>query len=163
MPEHPLPTTVKSPLAAAVKLSGVLRLFVRVAVLVTEVPTPTLLKFTVVGESDACRTPVPLRLMVCGLLGALSLINTEPVNGPVEVGAKVKLIVQEALGASENEPVAGQLVAMCGSAKGALGGVMLETTRGAVPVFLSCTDFTALVVPSAWFPKFTVVVLSDAV
>jgi hypothetical protein len=101
--------------------------------------------------------------MDCGLPAALSLIDTEPVNVPVEAGAKVKLIVQEALGASENEPEAAQLVAICGSAKGAFGGVMLETTRGAVPVFLSCTDFTALVVPSAWFPKFTVVVLSDAV
>jgi hypothetical protein len=93
--------------------------------------------------------------MVCGLPDALSLINTELVNGPVEAGARAKLIAPEAMGASERESEDGQLAAICGSARGRLGGVMLETTRRAVPALLSCTDFGAPVVPSAWLSKFT--------
>jgi hypothetical protein len=54
MAAHPFPTTAKSPLAVAVKLRGVLRLLARVAVVVLDAPNPILLKFSVVGESEAC-------------------------------------------------------------------------------------------------------------
>ena len=38
--------------------------------------------------------PVPLRLTVCGLPGALSVTLSVPVRAPAEVGEKVALIVQ---------------------------------------------------------------------
>lgn len=43
--------------------------------------------------------PVPLRLTVCGLLGALSVSVSAPVRLPMAVGVNVTLIVQPAFGA----------------------------------------------------------------
>ncbi len=45
--------------------------------------------------------PVPVRLMVCGLPAALSVMLTEAVRVPVAVGVNVTEIVQLALAASE--------------------------------------------------------------
>lgn len=113
-------------------------------------PTPTLPKLRVAVESEACTTPVPLRLTIWGLPGALSVNKIELAKVPAVVGANVTLTVHEAFGASENEPVAGHgLVPMRGSVKGAVGETMPETTNVAVPLFVRRTDFDALVVPMA--------------
>jgi hypothetical protein len=65
-------------------------------------------------------------------------------------------MVQNALRISEP----GQL---CVIVNGAADGVMLLITSVVVLVFVSFTDFDALVVPIAWFPKLMLVALSEAV
>jgi hypothetical protein len=50
--------------------------------------------------------PVPDRVIVCGLPGALSVIITAELRAPVVVGVKVTLIVHEAFSAK----LAGQLL-----------------------------------------------------
>lgn|SRR5579862_1891181 len=57
------------------------------------VPTFTVPKFSDVGLRLRATAPDPVRLMVCGLLLALSLILTVPVWGPVVVGLKVTVMV----------------------------------------------------------------------
>jgi len=80
--------------------------------------------------------------MVCGLPGALSAIEKEPLTIPIAVGTKVTLKVQWADGASEG----GQLLL---SEKGAVAGVMLEIIRAVVVlVFVRRTDLAELVVPT---------------
>ena len=69
------------------------------------VPTVWLPKLRLVGDSVTAgalaTAPVPVRLTVCGLPGALSVIVTVPVRVPVAVGVKVTLMVQLALAAKE--------------------------------------------------------------
>ena len=38
--------------------------------------------------------PIPVSFDVCGLLGSLSVITTEPVRDPVTVGLKLTLMLQ---------------------------------------------------------------------
>ena len=84
-------------------------------------------------------TPVPLRLTVCGLSLASSVMLTTPVRVPVAVGVKVTLIWQLALAASgPTQPVA---------AKSPLAPTLLMLS-GAVPVFVSVTVCEELVVPT---------------
>jgi len=52
-------------------------------------------------ESPAAEVPVPLKLIVCGLPEALSLIETVPLRAPIAAGVKTTVIRQLALGASE--------------------------------------------------------------
>lgn len=87
------------------------------------------------GERETGETPVPARLIVCGLLLELSEIEIDPLKLPAAMGLKVTLIVQYALGASE----ARQLL-LSEKGEGGLGGVMPVITRGAVPVFVRRTD-----------------------
>jgi hypothetical protein len=94
--------------------------------------------------------PVPLRLIVWGLLLALSVMVIEPVYGPRAEGLNVTLIVQNVCGASE----AGDSRQLSLSEKGALGREMLVITRGALPEFVRRTGFVE-VVPAARFPKGT--------
>jgi hypothetical protein len=66
------------------------------------VPTVRLEKLRLVEERLTGSTPVPVMLMVCGLLLALSVRITDPVTAPVAVGVKVTEIVQlEPAGTSE--------------------------------------------------------------
>ncbi len=66
------------------------------------VPTCWLLKVRVLLDNvTAGAIPVPLRLTLCGLFGALSVIDSVPVRVPVTVGVKVTLIVQLAPAATE--------------------------------------------------------------
>ena len=46
-------------------------------------------------------TPVPVRLIVCGLPAALSVIVTVPGNDPVVVGVNVTLIVHVPVAATD--------------------------------------------------------------
>ncbi len=65
-------------------------------------PTCWLLKLRLVGERvTAGAIPVPLRLTLCGLPAALSVIETVPVRVPVAVGVNVTLIVQLAAAATD--------------------------------------------------------------
>lgn len=88
--------------------------------------------------------PVPVKLTVCGLPLALSVMVMEPVCVPVAVGVNVTLITQGVLGARE----LGHVLA----AKFPLV-TMLEMERVAVPVFVSVTFCDVLVVLTAWLPR----------
>ena len=61
------------------------------------VPTGWLPKFTVVGV-NCMYVPVPVSDTFCGLPGALSVIEREPVSMPIVVGLKLTLMVQLAPG-----------------------------------------------------------------
>jgi hypothetical protein len=58
-------------------------------------PMPWFPKARVVSETVACATPVPVRLTVCGLLLAESVIVSEAVFAPVVAGVKTTLIVHD--------------------------------------------------------------------
>lgn len=83
--------------------------------------------------------PVPLKLTVCGLPLALSVIVMAPVRVPVAVGVNVTLITQGVVGVRE----LGHELA----AKSPLV-TMLEIERLAVPLFVRVTLCDALVVLS---------------
>jgi hypothetical protein len=103
------------------------------------VPTAWLLKVKLLAETPATgAVPVPVRLTVCGLPLALSVIVRVPVRVPVAVGVKVTLIVQEPVAAT---PLAHVLV----SEKSPLAAT-LAMVSVAVPVLLSVTGCGALVV-----------------
>ena len=75
--------------------SVVLRLFVIVTIFAAVVlPTASLPKASVVGESVTWATPVPVRLTDCGEFEAWSVIMIDPVRVPMAVGVNVTLIVQ---------------------------------------------------------------------
>ena len=57
------------------------------------VPTVWVPKAKVAGVSATGNCPEPLRLMVCGLLLALSEMVTVPVSEPVVFGVKVTVMV----------------------------------------------------------------------
>ena len=87
----------KSPLAIRPEITrGPGPLFVTVTGCDTlVVPTAWLLKLSELAESVIeGGTPVPVRLMLCGVPAALSLIVTPPVRAPAVVGANVTLMVQ---------------------------------------------------------------------
>lgn len=93
--------------------------------------------------------PVPDRLIVCGLPGALSVIDSVPLRDPTAVGVKVTLMVQCALTATELP----QLLVWAKSAV----VPKLEIERAALPVFVKVSGRELLVVPCIWFPKLSVV------
>src|SRR5437667_426111 len=82
--------------------------------------------------------PVPVMLTMCGLPAALSVMVIAPVRVPVAVGVKVTLMAQLAPAATDVPQV---LVCM----KSPLA-TMLVTLSAAVPVLVSVTVCTALVV-----------------
>jgi len=64
--------------------------------------TAWLAKVRLLGEKlTTAAVPVPVRLTVCGLPAALSVIFTEAVRLPIPEGVKVTLAVQLAPGATE--------------------------------------------------------------
>src|SRR5579862_371474 len=95
-------------------------------------------------ETEACGVAfaVPVSVIACGLLAALSVIVTEPKRLPNAVGVNVTLIVQFAPAAR----LAGQLLSW---AKSPLA-TTFEMIRGAVPVLFRATDWAALVAPIDW-------------
>jgi hypothetical protein len=94
----------------------------------------------VMAKSD----PAPLRLIICGLPGALSLIVTDPVLGPVAVGAKATEIVQLA--------PAARLLPQLVFRRKVLGAIEIGALNVsvAVPLFVSVTVCGALVLPTGW-------------
>jgi hypothetical protein len=94
------------------------------------------------GETPATGvvpTPVPVKLTICGLVDALSVMVSVPVSKPVAVGEKVTLMVQELLAAT----LPPQLLV---APKLALG-LMLVMVSAPLPVLLKVTGCDPLVVP----------------
>jgi len=92
--------------------------------------------------------PVPLNCVVCGELGALSLIVSVPVREPRAEGVKVTEIAQVA--PDPNVPGDNGQVDVCAKLP------VLEMpaiVRGTVWLFLRVTFFVALAVPITWAPK----------
>lgn len=118
-----------------------------------EVPAVTLPKFRLVGEMLMVApeppppplddTPLPESGMVCGLLEASSAMVTSPVKVPVVVGAKSTLIVQ--LPPAETEV---PHVPCPAKAKGPEIVKPPLKFKVALPVFVSVTNCTVLVVPT---------------
>ena len=90
-------------------------------------------------------TPVPLRLTVCGLPVALSMIVIVPAWAPVAVGVNVTLIEQFPPAATELPQVF--VWAYCALA------AILVTLSAALPPLVSVTVCAALVVPTSWLAK----------
>ena len=95
--------------------------------------------------------PVPLKLTVCGLPAASSVMTTVPVRKPVTAGVKVTLIVQLAAAGK----LAGQLFVWANSTL----GTMLVIVSAAVPELVRMTDAAAEVVLTTWLAKVWLVVL----
>ena len=128
-------------------LSGVLPRFASVTVFRELLPTSCAPKLSEVGESRTV-VPVPLRLTVCVLPATpllLSVMVNVPVSGPVAMGEKVTLIVQE-------PPAATLLPQLLVSPKSALAA-MLVIMSAALPVLLRVAGFDPLVVPRFWLPN----------
>jgi len=120
-------------------------------------PRVILPKLYVPGDKVTGWTPVPVRLIVCGLLLALSVMLIELLGAaPGAVGLNVTLIVQNLFRASD----AGDRGQSSVSEKGALGIEIVVITRAVVAVLVRRTDFME-VVPTARFPKFRLVGFSD--
>src|SRR5246127_657622 len=105
-----------------------------------------------VGVSDAAAcTPVPVRLMICGLVTSESVMVSVPVRTPVVVGTNLTLMRQLAPG----RRFPPQLLL---SEKFALQRMLLIVSV-VVPTFTSVTCWVALVVPTTWLPNSNDVVL----
>src|SRR5437867_5117935 len=92
------------------------------------------------------RTPVPVRLTLCGLFAALSVMTTDPVSVPSVVGVKVTLMAQLA-------PCATLVPQSLVSAKAGVA-VMPEMLSGPTPELVRVTIWGALVVTRFSLPKF---------
>ena len=131
-------------------LRAVLPLFLRVTLLAAlVVPISRVAKVRVDGDTVTAEIPVPLRLTVCGLPAALSLIVTAAVLVPRAVGVNRTLIVQLELAAR----LAPHVVVREKSPLFAPVIVMLAIVKTALPVLVTVTDWAALVVPTTRLPK----------
>lgn len=93
--------------------------------------------------------PVPDKATDCGLPDALSVTERVPLRGPVTVGVKVTLMLQFA-------PAASVLPQLFVWAKSPLAA-MVAIDKGPVPLFVRMTVCAALVLPTLWAGKVTVV------
>jgi hypothetical protein len=136
----------KSPVATMpVIVNGPVPGFVSVTACVALVdPTAWLVNVKLAGATLAAGTvPVPLRLIVCGLPGSLSVIVTVPVTLPDALGVNVILTVQLAPDAK----VAGGTGQVLVWAKVPVTAIP-DTVNGPVPVLESVTVWAALVNPT---------------
>jgi len=144
----------KSPL---VVILVIVRTAVPVLVIVTVcgllvVPTAWLENERLVGVSITAVpavTPVPLRLNVCGLLAALSVIESVAPRAPVAVGVNVTFILQvppPAFSVATQSLVSVYWVSLL---------VIPVIVRGAVPALTTVMVCVALGTLRAWFPKFS--------
>lgn len=126
-----------------------------------EVPTSCVAKVRLLGEGVAFgpeTSPVPLKLIVCGLPAALSVMVTEAVRGPLWAGLKVTVMVQLAPAA---RPVPHVLVWLKSAVLVPVTAMLLMVD--ARPLGLeSVTWLGALVVPTTSLPKFRLVLGSEA-
>jgi hypothetical protein len=128
-------------------VSGVLPRFLRVTALgALLLFTSCAPKLSVVAESFAA-IPVPLRLTLCGLLAALSLIESVAVRLPEAEGVKATLTPQEPLGIT----VAPVQVSVLLPKSLAFVPVSptLAIVRFPVPLLVTVSVWAALVVPSS--------------
>ena len=91
----------------------------------------------------AAYVPLPLRLIFCGVFGALSFRVTAPVRVPVAIGVNFTLTVQLAPAATELPQVPSPP-----KAKSPLIRKLPPNVSVALPVLVSVTNLTALVVPT---------------
>jgi hypothetical protein len=89
--------------------------------------------------------PVPVRLIVCGLFVALSVMATVPLRAPAAVGVKVIEMTQLPRAATELPQVL-----VC--AKSPLATI-LPTLKATEALLLTVTVLAAVVVPIAALPK----------
>jgi len=122
-------------------LSGVLPRFLSVTVFRELPPKSCAPKLRDVAERLTA-VPVPLRLTVCGLFAALSLIESVAVRLPVPEGVKVTLTVQLALGISAAPEQVSSLLAKSLAFVPLI--VTVEISRAVVPLLV--TDSTPTVV-----------------
>ena len=94
-------------------------------------------------------TPVPLKVMFCGLPAALSAIDTLALREPAAVGVNVTLIVQDAPAANVLEPV-GQVLVCAKSPAFVPVSPMLLMLSPALPLFVSVMLWGLLLVPTFW-------------
>jgi uncharacterized protein YaaW (UPF0174 family) len=110
-----------------------------------EEPVLVVVKTRVAGERLTAGTvPVPLSVMVCGELAALSATLSVAVSAPEAAGLKVMVTVQEALAASD----APQLLVWEKEDAFAPPTEMLEMVSAPVPVFLRVMDWVVEVRPT---------------
>lgn len=105
-----------------------------------DVPLARVPKFRLVGEK-LITVPVPVRVAVWGLLGALSETVTVPVNAPALLGTKTTLMVQLPLAAR----LLGQLLVW-------VNGPVVATlvmVAALVPVLVSVAGCELLLVPTS--------------
>jgi len=131
---------------AQVSATAELKPFVGFTVIVTGVLTAPWTTVTVVGAAPSVKSvPVPVRLTVCGLPPALSVMVKFPVRAPAAVGVNVTLIVQVFDPAVAGK-VAGQAVAPVLVSAKSPDAAMELIVSAAFPVFVSVTVCAALVV-----------------
>lgn len=100
--------------------------------------------------------PLPVKLIVCTPVPALSLIVIVPLLVPVAVGVKVTEMEQDAPAAMVPLLLpAGMQVFVC--ANSALPLLIADIFKLALPVLLRVTFLAGLVVPTAWEAKLKVV------
>lgn len=125
--------------------SGVGRLFViTMAFAELAVRTARAVKVSLVGVTDTGTIPFPVRLTVCGLSIAESVMLNVAVRCPVALGEKVTLIVQEV--PCTSGPMHPAAAKSCPEAKD-------DTVISAPVRFVSVTVFGALVTPRATDPN----------
>jgi hypothetical protein len=108
-------------------------------------PAPTVPDVGEIAVMTGKAVPVPVRLMVCGLLLALSVMVSVPDWGPVAVGPNVMLTMQLPWAASWLPHVLVWVYA---------AGVVIEEIVTAVGCLLvTVTVFATLVVVTAWLPN----------
>ena len=105
--------------------------------------------------TGALPTPVPVRVINCGLPAALSKMATEALRLPADAGVKVTLIVQLLSAATE----APQLLVTVKSLALAPVAAIPAMFNAALPVLFRVTDCAALVVPRFWLGKVRVLVV----
>jgi len=135
---------------AQVSATAELKPFVGFTVIVTGVLTAPCATVTVVGaalsvKSGAGLVPVPVRLTICGLPPALSVMVKVPVRAPATVGVNVTLIMQFAPPASVAGLIGQAVAPVLVSAKSPDAAMELIVSA-AFPVFVSVTVCAALVV-----------------
>src|ERR1700680_2069077 len=95
-------------------------------------------------------TPVPVRVTVCGLLAALSVMVTEAARGPTAAGLNVTLIVQFAPVASVAGDLRQVFAVMAKSVGLAPVTAMVVIVRGAVPLSVRVMVCAGEVLPTCW-------------
>ena len=101
-------------------------------------------------------TPVPpLKVTVCGLFEALSVISSVALKIPVADGVNVTLTVQVLPEAGEGVSVAPvQVSAVLANSPGSAPPIVaVEMMRGEDPILVTVTLLAALVVPRGWGGK----------
>jgi len=135
---------------AQVSATAELKPFVGFTVIVTGVLTAPCATVTVVGAALSVKSggglvPFPVRLTVCGLPPALSVMVKVPVRAPAAVGVNVTLIIQFAPAASVVGLIGQAVAPVLVSAKSP-DAVIVVIVSAAFPVFVSVTVCAALVV-----------------